>query len=254
MKNNLLAIFLIAALNSTAAWGVEGKNLSLAVGFEYSSGNYGLASNTNILIVPVEGIYRTGPWALKVTIPYIWITGHGGVLPKGIRMKAAPTMESTTIFGMGDVEMAATYNIFSQGEDGTRVDFTGKVKFGSADKNLGTGENDYAAQVSFYRKLDRFTPAISLGYETYGSPVGVKLNNAAYGILGGDYQIAEQRHAGFEFLLAQKNSADGAGRRELTAYLNQGIGNDIYIRGYVLKGFSDGSPDGGFGVKFVSYY
>lgn len=253
MKANLLAIFLIAAFN-TAAWGVERENSSLAVGFEYSSGNYGLASNTSILIIPVEGIYRTGPWALKVTIPYIWITGHGVVLPNGIRSKAPPLANSATYFGLGDIEAAATYNIVTHSESSTRVDLTGKVKFGSAEKNLGTGENDYAAQVSAYRQLDRFTPTISLGYETFGSPVGVKLNNVVYGILGGDYRITEQRRAGFEFLLAQKNSADGAGRHELTAYLNQGIGNDIYIRGYLLKGFSDVSPDGGFGVMFVSNY
>lgn len=254
MKNNLLAIFLIAALSNAEAWGSGDENSSLAAGFEYSSGNYGLASNTNILIIPVEGMYRTGPWALKLTIPYIWITGHGGVLPKGIRSKAPPLIESTTYFGLGDIKAAATYNIFSQGESGTRVDLTGKVKFGTADTNLGTGENDYAAQVDLYRQLDRFAPMISLGYETLGSPTGVELNNVAYGILGGDYRYSDQTHAGFEFLLAQKTSAGGAGRRELTAYLNQGIDNDINIRGYVLKGFSDGSPDGGFGVMFVSYY
>ena len=254
MKNNLFAFLLIAALNSAAAWGAGNEKSSLAVGFKYSSGNYGLASNTNILIVQLEGMYRTGSWAFGFAIPHVWITGRGVVLPNGIRSKAPPLFESTTYFGLGDIEAAATYNILSQEENGTRVDLTGKVKFGSAEKNLGTGENDYAAQVSLYRQLDRFTPAVTLGYETFGSPVGIKLNNAAYGILGGDYRIFEQRHAGFEFLLARKNSADGAGRRELTAYLDQDIGNDIHIRGYVLKGFSDGSPDGGFGITVVSYY
>jgi len=254
MKSNLLAIFLIAALNSALAWGAEDEKSNLSVGFKYTSGNYGLASNTNILIAQLEGMYRAGHWGFGFTIPHIWITGRGVVLPNGIRSKAPPLPESTTYFGLGDIEAAATYNIFSHGEDGTRVDLTGKVKFGSAEKNLGTGENDYAAQISLRRQLDRFTPAFTLGYETFGSPAGIKLNNAAYGIIGGDYRVAEQRHTGFDFLLAQKNSADGSGRRELTAYLSQGIGDDIYIRGYVLKGFSDGDPDGGFGVMCVSYY
>lgn len=254
MKNNILAILLIVSLSNATAFASDFKNASLSAGFEFSSGNYGLSSNTNIFIIPVEGMYRNGPWVFNVAIPYIWITGSEGILPNGIRSKAPPMSTNTTRFGLGDIETSATYNILSEQERGTRIDLTGKIKFGTAEKYLGTEKEDYVVQLDMYKMREKFTPMLSLGYEFLGSTADLKLNDVAYGILGGDYLVDDQMHAGFELLLAQKNSADGANRSELSLYINRDIGNDIYMRGYVLKGFSDGSPDGGLGVKFISYY
>jgi hypothetical protein len=52
--------------------------------------------------------------------------------------------------------------------------------------------------------------------------------------------------------ISQKYSDTTSGQRELTAYLNHKFGEGQHIRGYVLKGFSDGSPDFGFGLLVSS--
>lgn len=261
MKNNPITFFVVsilggvAALAASGAWAADGDNFSLAAGFDYSTGKYGSADTTDILSIPVVGMYSTGLWAFKLTVPYVRISGVGGVLPGGRRMKS-PTVtintKSTTQSGLGDVTAAASYNLYAGSENGFRVDLTGKVKFGTADTALGTGQNDYAAQADVYQRFDRFTAMGALGYEVLGSPAGVSMNNVAYGILGGYYQVTDQTGGGAEMKMSQKPSAIDAEQRELTVYVSHNTDEGLNIRGYVLKGFADGSPDSGFGVLVSS--
>lgn len=245
----------VAALAASGTWAADGDNFSLATGFDYSTGKYGSADTTDILSIPVVGMYSTDSWTFKLTVPYVRISGVGGVLPGGRRMKS-PTVtintKSTTQSGLGDVIAAASYNLYAGSENGFRVDLTGKVKFGTADTALGTGQNDYAAQVDVYQRFDGFTAMGALGYEALGSPAGVSMNNVAYGILGGYYQVTDQTGSGAEMKLSQKPSAIDAEQRELTVYVSHGTDEGLNVRGYLLKGFADGSPDSGFGVLVSS--
>jgi len=245
------ALFNVVPLACSGAWAADAGNVSVASGFDYSTGKYGSSDTTDILSIPVVGIYNSGLWVFKLTVPYVRVTGVGGILPDGRRVKsttATANTRSTTHSGLGDVIAAASYNLHSGSENGLRVDLTGKIKFGTADTTLGTGKNDYAAQVDVNQSIDRFTAMGALGYEVLGSPAGVDMNNVVYGVLGGYYQMTGQTGGGLEMKVAQKPSAIGAEQRELTAYAIHRSDENLNIRGYVLKGFSDGSPDSGFGV------
>lgn len=254
MKNRLLAIFVMCSLGNATAYAADGDNFYMATGFDYSSGRYGSASTTTILSIPVVGRYETDLWVFKLTVPYIRISGVGDVVSGGKRFKAATTAKtiSTTRSGLGDVVAAATYNLYSGSENDSGADLTGRVKFGTADTDLGTGQNDYAAQVDVYRGFDRFTAMGALGYEVLGSPAGVDVNNVAYGTLGGAYRFTGQTSGGAEMRLSQKPSTAGAEQRELTVYASHRMDEGLDVRGYVLKGFADGSPDSGFGVMVSS--
>lgn len=263
MKNKLLTVIVastlgtVAAFAASGAWAADGDNFSLAAGFDYSSGKYGSSDTTSILSIPVIGMYQSGTWVFKLTVPYVRVSGVGVVLPGGKRLKAATavtTTTSTTQSGLGDIVVAAAYNVYSGSESNLAVDLTGKIKFGTADTGLGTGRNDYAAQVDAYKSFDSFTAMGSLGYEVLGSPAGVDMNNVAYGILGGNYQFTDQTGGGAEIKLSQKPSATGAEQREFTVYASHWFDDNIKIRGYVLKGYADGSPDSGFGVLVTSSF
>jgi hypothetical protein len=262
MNNKLLAVFMIGVLGNTTAWAAADANSYAATGFDYSTGNYGSSNTTTILSIPLIGIYRTGPWMFKLTVPYVRISGDGSVVSglggavsgQGSMVSGGTGSKSTntTRSGLGDVIAAATYNIYSGMENGFLVDLTGKVKFGTADTSIGTGENDYAVQVDVYQSFNRFTAMGALGYQVLGSPAGVDMNNAAYGILGGYYQVTNQTGGGVEMKVSQKPSVLGAEQRELTAYVSHRLDKKLEMRAYVLKGFADGSPDSGFGVLISS--
>lgn len=263
MKHKLCAILVMGSLGNAAAYAADGGNFYMAAGFDYSSGKYGSDTTTSILSIPVIGVYLAGDWMFKLTVPFVRITGDGTVIPgmggavpgNGGGMSGGGGSKgsaSTTQSGLGDVIAAATYNIYSGIENGRSVDFTGKVKFATADAGLGTGENDYAAQVDVYQGFDSFTAIGSLGYQVLGDPPGSDFSNAAYGIFGGYYQFTDQTGAGAEMRLSQKLYATGAAPRELTAYVSHKFNDSLKISGYVLKGFSDGSPDSGFGMLLTS--
>jgi len=262
MNKKLLVIFMSGVLGAMTAWAADDANTYVATGFDYSTGNYGSNSTTTILSIPIMGMYRTGPWMFKLTVPYVRITGDGSVVSglggavsgqgNVVSGGTGSKSSSTTRSGLGDVIAAATYNIYSGSANDFLVDLSGKVKFGTADTGIGTGENDYAAQVDVYQSFDRFTAMGGLGYEVLGSPAGVDMNNVAYGILGGYYQVTDQTGGGVQMKVSQKPSLIGAEQRELTAYVSHNIHENLTMRAYVLKGFADGSPDSGFGLLITS--
>jgi len=251
----------LAVLHATDAWAADVNSFSFATGFDYSTGTYGSNTTTSIFSIPVIGMYKTGLWMFNLTVPYVRISGNGSVVPgmggsmpgvSGGASGMGSGSASTNKSGLGDVVAAATYNIYSGIENSDKVDITGKVKLSTADTGLGTGENDYAAQVDVYQGFDHFTAMGSLGYLILGNPPGGNLNNAAYGIVGLYSQFSGQIGGGAEMRISQKYSDTTSGQGELTAYLNHKFGKGQYIRGYVLKGFSDGSPDFGFGLLVSS--
>lgn len=247
MRNKIAKLALAGSLCVTAlpaAYAAGSGQFSLSTGFDYSSGKYGGDVSTDILYVPVIAKYETEQWSLKLTVPYIRITGPGNVVRDVGAIKGAGTTR-TTESGLGDVVAAATVNAYSGGPGDPIVDITGKVKFGTADENkgLGTGKNDYAAQVDVYQGIGRFTAFGSAGYKVLGSPSGITLDNVFYGSLGGGYKIDPQTSGGLILDLRQKASATGSPQRELTAYLSHKYSKTWKVQGYVVKGFADGSPD-----------
>ncbi len=243
----------------------EDGQFSVGAGIDYSSGDYGTSSTTDILSIPVFGKYETGPWAFKLTVPYTQITSEGNVLPgigrvnavRGKKAKGAgaagagstaTTLPRETESGLGDIVAAATYNVFARGA--TVIDLTGKIKFGTADadKGLGTGQNDYSVQVDGYQTYGRFTALATLGYSVLGSSDAIQLDNVFYASVGGAYKFTDLTSGGLTFDFRQAPSATSGERRELTAYVAHKLSGAWKAQAYVLKGFADGSPDYGVGA------
>lgn len=236
--------------------------VTLGIGYESSSGKYGTTSVTDIASIPVSALYETGPWSLKLIVPYIQITGEGTVIAGGrykgqhgiITTTTTVTKTRTTQSGLGDVVSMLTYNLYSGAEFDSGVDVTGRVKFGTANTALGTGENDYAVQLYAFQDIGNFTPGILIGYEALGSTALLPLGNVVYGSVGSGYTFSEQASAGLEYKYAQEASSVAAEQRQLTLYANYQVATGVFLRGYMLKGYADGSPDTGYGVTLSSTF
>lgn len=227
------------------------SQFSLGTGFDYSTGKYGGTKSVNILYIPVVATYESDRLTLKLTVPYIAIWGAGaGVFPGLGRTKPATTGKTVTTAhaGLGDVIASAGYDVY-QGEALT-LDLVGKVKLGTADKNkgLGTGMNDYSAQVDGYYAVRKTTFFATAGYKIVGVPAGMTLNNVAFGTIGVAQKLDGRTTAGVMFDAAQSPSPTGAPPQTVTAYLSRKLGDTVKFQPYVLKGVSSGSPDFGFGA------
>jgi hypothetical protein len=250
MKNLWLGLALLAGSNFALA---EDK-FSLGTGTEFSSTRYGGVTPTDIFYVPVTGRYMSGKWVIKLTVPYISVSGPGNVIYGVGRIDAAQPTTTTSESGLGDVIASAGYNFYT----GNRaiLDWVGKVKFGTAsyDKRLGTGENDYSAQVDGYHPINNTTLFETLGYKMVGSPPGVELNNVAFGAIGASQRFTAATSVGLVLDMAESPSPFSPSSRQLTAYLTQGVSNGLRVQVRVVKGLTDSSPNLGVGLIFIGAY
>src|SRR2546428_11503849 len=79
MQGKLFALGLLAFAQGALA--ADAGEFSLGVGFNYSSGEDGTSTTTEILSIPIIGRYDHGPWIFKLTIPYLSISGGTSVVP-----------------------------------------------------------------------------------------------------------------------------------------------------------------------------
>jgi hypothetical protein len=238
--------------------------LGFGTGIEYSTGKYGNTQSTDITYIPVTLSYATGRAAFSLTLSYISITGPGGVIQGFGRIASSSTpmgggggmhfgmsgqgstQTTATNSGMGDVITSAAYRLSAS--ESMSLDVVGKIKFGTADANkgLGTGKNDYAAQFDGHFRLgDADTLFATAGYKVVGAPEGIATNNVAYGTLGLDHMLDGDTRIGAMYNAAQSAFATGAALREVDVYVSQNVSNDMMLQFVLLKGLSDGSPDSG---------
>jgi hypothetical protein len=275
--NNTTKLLAIPAIAFTHAICMPGTalaadGLSVSAGYEYSNGNYGGVDSTRIWSVPVSVAYNYGPVGLKITVPYLNVTGPGNVVP-GI---AAPVVDrrrgaskpedgtttttttgstqgaSTTNEGVGDVVLSGTWRFLDQ-PDGWGLAINGKVKLPTADenKNLGTGRTDYSTQLELDREWGKFTPFLTVGYRWLGDTSTTDFNNTWFTDTGVDYRLFDKTTVGLAFYWAQASAAGNSNAADITLSIAQKFGDAYKLQLYVLRGIADGSPDWGAGVTLT---
>ena len=230
----------------------EGK-LSLTSGVDYSTGKYGQSESTDITYIPFIAKYDTGNTTLKLTVPWVKITGPGDVVggntPIVIGTSNRPT---TTESGLGDIVFSATQTIAQFGEHNPLlIDLTGKVKFATASssKGLGTGENDYTAELDAYKSIyTAVTLFGDIGYKKLGDPSGINLNNVWYGSAGFAYKLSPATSAGMMADIRQATMNTSQPLRELTVFLTHKFNANYKLQSYLTGGNTDASTDLGGGL------
>lgn len=258
----LIVCLILGMLLPVTASLAEG-DLSLSVGIEYTTGDYGQSPDTEMIYVPVTLRYETYDYTTWLTVPYLLIDGPGNVIPDlgpihggGSGGMSFTSNTTTTESGLGDVIAGLSINVYADNQRGELVDLTGKIKFGTADadKSLGTGENDYSLQVDLYKRIRDYTLFGSLGYTMVGDPPGVNLDDRTYYSLGLAHKFSDQTEGGV--ILDARSSAfdvNDYDQQELTGYIIRRISSERKIQYYVIYGLEQGSPDAGFGVVLTQY-
>jgi hypothetical protein len=262
------------ALLALSAPAMADDQFSLTSGFDYTTGTYGNTQSTQILYIPVTAKYESGDWTAKLTVPYIQVTGPGGVLQgfgrvapsgsatttttTGPRFGRSSTGGTATNSGLGDIIASLGRTMIGGGEDDPfELDVVGKIKFGTADANagLGTGKNDYSGQFdATYWLSDETSLLGTAGYKIVGEPVGFTVNNVYFGSAGVDHATSDATNIGVLFDYVQKITFYGYDQKDGMAYFSHKFSPTLKMMGYVLKGFSDGSPDRGIGATVTGFF
>jgi hypothetical protein len=248
MKRYAAGILCACALSAGSL--VHAAETRITIGVDRSTGDYGQPVDTDITYIPVTGTYRTDTWMVRLTVPYLRISGPATVIPDVgvIEEEAAPTRTDS---GLGDIVLSLTREIYASRT--MLLDATGKIKFPTADegRGLGTGETDYSFQVDGYVPVDRTTTFGTLGYRIFGDPPDIELDNVWFGSLGFSHPLTERLSGGAIFDWRQRSNPAGHPRRELTLFAASRINPDWSLQGYGVRGFTDGSPDWALGLMMV---
>jgi hypothetical protein len=217
---------------------------------EYYTGKYGTNHSTDIFYIPVTCKVQNRDWTVKMTVPYLEITGANNVVDRLGLTTGIATHSHTVRAGMGDLLVSASHNALDGGANEISVRLTGKVKFATADssKGLSTGKNDYAFESTVFKPSDTVTTFGTLGYKKYGTPATYKLNDVFYGSLGGSYKFSPDTSGGAMFYAGQRVMDNRANRSEVLIFVNHTLGRKWKTQGYLLKGFTQSVPNWGGGV------
>lgn len=264
-RNMIRAAVLVAVSAAAPLCAAAESDLGVSMGAEYTSGDYGTGTDTTIWYFPLSFSYGNEVTTFSVTVPYLIVEGPGNVTPAigDTPRGSAPGMGAMQVVrpgsgaatrresGLGDVVLSGSVRLVAEAPAQPRIDLTGKIKLATADedKNLGTGENDYAVQLD----LEKGIFFGYLGYRVYGDPPGLNLDNVAYGLVGLSRLLDSATRAGVSLYTQQAAAAGTDEQLELSLFLNRKLDKDSQLRPYVVFGLSDGSPDWGVGVTLPLY-
>jgi hypothetical protein len=243
-------VWFVAGAGYTAT--AIGASLTLGTGVDYSTGNYGGSTSTDILYIPFYARVEAGRWLVRLTIPQVNISSQGRVVIVDGRPIAVsdPTAPRTTASGMGDSVLAIGYNILDGERTGLIFDLIGKVKFPTGDpaKGLGTGEYDYAVQADVMKTFGRASLLGTVGYRSLGNPPGIQFQDVWYCGAGVAVRLDDKQSAGVFYDFREPSTSQGFRQSEITAYLSRRITPELKLQIYGIHGLSDGSPAWGGGV------
>ena len=132
-------LFALLVLCGTSV-AADNGTLKLTTGAEYITGDFGGIESVEQLYVPVTTRYTTKRYSFRLTVPYISLTAPTGTVQSDGTIIPG-TGPIVTESGMGDVIAGATYRdaFNTEATSDVAIDFTAKVKFGTADADKGLG-------------------------------------------------------------------------------------------------------------------
>lgn len=234
------AMTLCAAVGSTAAAQGPASHVSLRVGTERISGDYGGDVDYRDVYVPATVLLDRGRFGFRATIPYLEIEFTD------------PLDGSTyTESGAGDVVLGLTLFDALTPRGPWSVDATLKVKLGTADeaRGLGNGEDDYTLLADLRRSLERGALVATVGYRLRGEPTGVMLEDGWLTSIGALRTFGAATTGG---LFVDYRESSGLGQeaiREVSASLSRRLQRDWRVQGYVVRGLTDTTLDLGVGLS-----
>lgn len=251
-KGRIVGIaFCLAALPGSVAWAADPGALRLSAGYQYTSGDYGGSDTITETYVPVTLAYRYQRLALRVTVPYVSVSGPATIIDDTTG-EFAPGPGGTHS-GLGDVLIGATlYDLVHSEAAEFHLDLTGTVKLGTAksSEGLGTGETDYALQLDALKEFGRVGVFGTGGYVVRGSPGVIHLRNVPFGEVGADLLLMEGVRAGVSFAYRAPAIANYESAREAAVFVAFRGPGGLIINPSVFKGFGNSSPSWGAGVAF----
>lgn len=253
-------------------------------GYRYESGDFGGDSEVDISTFTLGLDYYQGNWGFALDVPYLSVTGNedfvvtttiqgssGGASGSGngngngsgsgsvsttTTTSSSIESESVTRTGLGDVSLSTSYTFFPQREGEFLHELKASVKLptSSEQDNFGSGEIDYALELSNSVRIDNWRPNFNLGYRILGEPAGWQTENTWFYSLGLAYQVSANARIGLVYDYSEASS-DGLDPSEYsTATASTRLSRDWRAAFEFSKGMTDNSAEDSWYVSVSRFY
>jgi hypothetical protein len=242
-----------AAADAVPVLTPPGTTISLATGLDYSSGKYGGARTTDILVALSDITLKTGDLQITASLPYLTITGPAflvvgaGGVPVVVNPGRTADKERQ---GWGDLNLSTTYSVPSDLTGDFQVDLTGRIKLatGDQDKGLSSGETDFGFAVDISRQIGDWAPFVSFGYRVPGAPTAYSLVSAPSFSVGTSWQLSDHWLAIMSYDFDGTISSTLADSQQIFGSLSWVATDTLTFTTYGEYGLSSGAPKGGGGL------
>lgn len=266
MKKTILSLITLSLSSSLL---VAQSSTTLSIGGTYSEGDYGTQDTTTSIYVPLTAKYKNKMFEMSVMVPYIQLDSTGSFTwtPSGpvpiSPVKPTDYLTSTTpsdpfapssttsgtktkTSGLGDVNLKVGYTFVPMQGLYLKTSAIMKVATADKDKGLGTGENDYSAQVDAYKAMGKTYLYITAGYTLIGDTQSVNYNNSAYGsaALGYNFTKLLSMGANYSYRQALFDTIDDT--QNSSAYLSYKFSKSFKMDMSYTYGMSDTSADNAY--------
>lgn len=265
-----VATLLLGTLCSHAE--TELPHYAIGLGFEVSSGTFGSNSTSTYATLPVTfDWFPTERLDLELTIPLLYQqTANTGHALLGTNMQNSVTTSAKSVargsmmggggggsmlggdYGLGDITLTSGYAVVQDSNSFPRIRPSVYLKFptANASNGSGTGKFDIGAGVAVSKWLGNWQPFAEGRFVVQG---------AAHDEAGAENFVTAD--AGIAYSWNDRLATSAFARFGSTLFDSMPaplevrlktiwrFGKRTYSEAYVLKGFSDGSPDYGGGIS-----
>jgi hypothetical protein len=226
-------------------------SVSASTGVDFSSGDYGLPDDTDILVVPLSVRAKAGKLSFSATLPWIRVEGPAGIVigPDGQPLPGVPIVSGVRE-GLGDLSVGATYTVPARLLDGLELGLGGRVKLPTSPKSRGltTGKADFTVSADLSYAAGPVVPFVNLGYRFLGDPTGFDLRNGPTASVGATARLGGSAVLIGSYDYARASSALTEDSHELFGGISARLSKGFNLTGYGVAGLSRGSPDFGVGL------
>ena len=268
----------LVALASMVGVGVADAKtgLQLSTGVNYSSGKFGGATRTDVVVVPFSAKVTIGDWAFRGSIPLVSVDGPADVAvvlddSGGGRGSSGPggsgrdgaeddgtgavssVVRNKRESGLGDASLSATYSFNDIAGSPLYSDVTARVRLptGDDDNGLGAGATDYGLLAEVGAELGKGGVYVLGGRRFLGSVSGVQREDGWQGGAGFWIDATDKTSFGAGYDWRESATAAGDDPSEVSAYVTYQVTEKWRLGVNASAGLNNASPDFGVGLSLV---
>lgn len=245
----------LALLAGTSAGAAE-PTFRFSTGVDYSSGDFGENTDTEVTYVPFTGRMTLGHWTFRATVPFLEINGPADVIVGddggGGETTGAPgTGPRRVVSGLGDTTLATTYSINRLRGTRAYLDLIGRVRLptGDDDKGLGVGAVDAGLNAELGWDGPKGGGYLNLGRRFLGDSDEFQREDGWTASTGGWVNATRKVQIGGYYSWREASLSNGINPEELGAYVGYRFSRQWRVQFTGYTGLSEGSPDVGAAIS-----